>query len=151
MTASSAFLESLRTAARDAEIAETAYRREAAARIAALEADRAVAYRRMNLLQAVGDAVARAESEEIAVASALATLAARLGWTGDSEERSAVLTRFAPIAQALYRALGSEGGAEEADIASALAVFELWYAETHDRAFWTLFAREMPETPVVDF
>ncbi|MER8767060.1 MULTISPECIES: hypothetical protein [unclassified Mesorhizobium] len=55
-------------------------------------------------MQAISDAVASAESEEIAVASALAVLRLRLGWNADSEARTEAITHFGPVALALFQA-----------------------------------------------
>ena len=74
------FLLELRTSAEAAKAAETSFRLEAARRIAALEQDRAFAFRRLNLMQVTADAIDPAESEDIAVASAFAALRASLGW-----------------------------------------------------------------------
>ena len=104
MTATS-FLEDLRAAARDAEAAEAGFRREVAARIADLEQQRAFAFRRLNLMQAIAEAVGPAEDEPTAMAYALAALRARLNWESDSEARAAVLARFAPVAQAVFASL----------------------------------------------
>jgi hypothetical protein len=151
------FLDDLQAAAHDAEAAEAAFRRSAAARIAALEQERAFAFRRVNFMRAIADAVAAAEDEDAAVAHASATLRARLGWTSDSEARSAVLARFAPVAEALFVALAPEADraanreAAVADVRAALASFETWYDETHAKPFWTLFEHYIPETPLVDF
>ena len=80
MTAMS-FLEALQAAARDAEVAEAAFRREVAAKIAGLEQQRAFAFRRLNLMKAIAEAVGPTEDEPTAVAYALAALRAqtRLG------------------------------------------------------------------------
>ena len=51
-------IDDLCKAADHAAAAEMQYRREAALRIAALENERAFAFRRLNLMRAVGDAVA---------------------------------------------------------------------------------------------
>jgi hypothetical protein len=77
MTATS-FLEDLQAAARAAETAEAAFRREVATRIADLEQQRAFAFRRLNLMQAIAEAVGPAEDEPTAMAYALAALRARL-------------------------------------------------------------------------
>lgn len=146
------FLDALKTAADAAESAEVAFRREIAGRIKALEQERAFAFRRLNLMRAVADAIASAESEEIAVAAGLAVVRARLGWSSDSEARAEVLSRFAPVAQAAFASLAPpEAEAEEADVAKALAEFESWYAAAHESPFWVLFEHYMPETPLVDF
>ena len=147
------FLDELQAAAHDAEAAEAAFRRNAAARIAALEQERAFAFRRVNFMRAVAEAVASAEDKDAAVAHASAALRARLGWTSDSEARTAVVVRFAPVAEALFLALPSEADrpASPADVRAALASFEAWYDETHAKPFWTLFEHYIPETPLVDF
>jgi len=146
-------LDDLQAAANDAEAAEAAFRRNAAARIAALEQERAFAFRRVNFMRAIADAVSPAEDEKAAVAHASAALRARLGWTSDSEARTAVLARFAGVAEALFRAYVSDEGrqADPADIRAALASFETWYAETHAKPFWAMFEHYVPETPLVDF
>ncbi len=148
-----AFLDELQAAADDAEAAEAAFRRSAAARIAALEQERAFAFRRVNFMQAIVDAVSRAEDEQAAAAHANAALRARLGWASDSEARGAVLTHFAPVAAAIFlaHACEAEGEAGQADVRAALASFETWYAETHEKPFWALFEHYIPETPLVDF
>ncbi len=148
----SAFLEDLKGAAEKAEAAEEKFRREIAARTKALERERAFAFRRLNFMRAIAEAIASAESEEIAVASALAVVREKLGWTNDSEARDAVLTHFAPVAKAMFASLAPpEAEAEETDPRQALADFEAWYADTHENPFWVLFEHYMPETPRVDF
>src|SRR5262249_40883041 len=99
---SAAFLDDLQAAARTAQAAETPFRREVATRIAALEQARAFAFRRVNLMKTIAEVVAAAESQDMAVAHALATLRSRLGWDADSEARAAVLTRFASVTQAVF-------------------------------------------------
>jgi hypothetical protein len=153
MKATTTFLDQLAAAADDAAAAETAFRRETTERIKTLERDRSFAFRRLNLMRAIAEAVAGAESEELAVASGLAVLRARLGWSSDSEARSAVLTRFAPVSQAIFASTRQEPETEPpaGDVLAALGVFEAWYAQTHGVEFWSLFEHPMPETPLVDF
>ena len=152
MSASAAdFLASLKEAADNAAAAEKAFRREAAERIKALDQDRAFAFRRLNLMRLVVEAVTGAESEEIGVAAALAVLRARLGWASDSESRSAVLSHFAPVAQTAFSNLRASAEGSVANVAGALADFETWYAATYGISFWALFEHQMAETPVVDF
>jgi hypothetical protein len=150
MTAMS-FLESLQAAAHDADVAEAAFRREVATRVAAIEQNRAFAYRRLNLMKAVAEAVGQAEEEQPAVAYALAVLRSRLGWESDSDARAAVLARFAPVAQAMFVSLTPDEQPSELDVGTALMRFEAWYSENHTTPFWTLFENYMPETPRVDF
>ncbi|WP_119300619.1 hypothetical protein [Dongia deserti] len=145
------FLETLEAAAKSAAAAEMAYRREAAERIKALERERSFAFRRANLMRPIADAVARAESEEMAVAGSQAVLRAKLGWSSDSEARSAILTQFAPVVRGLFRNLHPQPDAPPVDILASLGAFEAWYEATHRKPFWDLFDQPMPETPLVDF
>jgi hypothetical protein len=160
------FLQTLETTASQAAAAETVYRRESAARIKELERERSFAFRRLNLMRAVSEATARAESEELAVAGSLAILRAKLGWSSDSEARSATLTQFAPVAKAMFAGRGLAGDAPlldappsdvslpdtpPPDVLKALSAFEAWYEATHRSSFWTLFEQPIPETPLVDF
>jgi hypothetical protein len=147
------FLDALKRAADRAAAAENAFRREIAERIKALENERAVAFRRLNLMGAIAERIAEAESEEIAVAIAAAVLRAKLGWSSDSAARDAVLSRFAGVTQAMFASLASanDRNAPPVDVLGALTEFERWYAEAHPGPFWVLFENYMPETPVVDF
>jgi hypothetical protein len=149
--ATSAFLALLQSAAEVAAAAEKDFRREAAERIRALEQERAFAFRRLTVMRLVSDSVARAESEEIAVGSALAALRAKLGWSSDSEARSAVLSRFALVPKAMLATPEASAETSPTSIAAALADFESWYVATYFVSFWSLFEHEMAETPVVDF
>jgi hypothetical protein len=158
MKPASSFLDELKLAADKTSTAEDEIRREMADRIKALEVERAYAFRRLNLMRAIAEVVATAEGEEIGVAAATAVLRARLGWSSDSEARDEVITRFAPVAIAMYASLSPEietpsgqQPAPEPDVLAALTEFERWYAETHPVAFWVLFENYMPETPRVDF
>jgi hypothetical protein len=145
------FLGCLGEAAETAAAAETAFRREATERIKILEQERAFAFRRLNVMRSMAGAAADAESEEIAVGACLAVLRSRLGWSSDSESRSATLQRFAPVAQAFHASLknGADNSAE--NVRQALASFEDWYQATYAVAFWSLFEHPMTDTPVVDF
>lgn len=149
------FLTTLKDAADRAAGAETAFRREIAARTAALEQERAVAFRRLNLMRAVVESIDAADSEASALAACRSTLRGRLGWSGESEARGEVLARFDAVARALHGrpppAGASSAACEEPDAAQTLAAFEAWYAETRGTPFWRLFENVMPETPLVDF
>ena len=162
MTTVTTYLERLQQEADKAQSAETAYRREAATRIAVLERERAFAFRRMNLMRSVAEAAkpqmeddsdpAERSGEEIAVARTLALLRVRLGWSSDSETRDATLAHFAPVVIALYRASGdAEMPDETSGIDDALGRFEAWYEEAHGVSFWMLFDNPMQDTPRVDF
>jgi hypothetical protein len=149
--AAGTFLDALKTAADQAETAEGEGRREAARRIAVLERERIFAFRRLNLMRAIAGAVSGAETEEIAVASAEATLRARLGWNTDSEVRDAILLRFAAVARAVFQDLAPTQTVPASPVWDALAKFESWYADRHEAPFWALFERYVAETPRVDF
>jgi len=153
MTASAGFLAALDLAAKQSAQAENEFRRDWAGRLKALERERAFAHRRLNFMRAIADAVGTTESEEIAVAAATAAMRAKLGWWDESEARTQVLSRFAPVAQQMFASLAPvvEEKAPPPDVLAALAQFETWYRETHPHPFWMLFENEMPQTPLVDF
>jgi hypothetical protein len=147
-----AFLDWLKAAADTASAAEATFRQQAAQRIAALDRERAFAFRRLNLMRAIADAIVEAQTEEQAVANALATLRAKLDWSSDSDARTLVLSRFSPVAQAVVANLmTSENDAPVPDVGQALVEFENWYAQTRGTPFWSLFDHYRSETPVVDF
>lgn len=169
MKAVAPFVHTLEAEASRAAAAEATYRRETAARIKELERERSFAFRRLNLMQAVAAATGRAESEELAVAGGLAILRSKLGWSNDTEARSATLAQFAPVAKALFALRpkqpdsleipAAEQPAPETpvpetpalDVLDALSAFETWYEATHRTSFWALFEQPIPETPLVDF
>jgi hypothetical protein len=145
------FLDALQAAAEQAKAAETRYREEAAQRIAALDRERAFAFRRLNLMRALADAVADAENEDVAAARAGVELSVRLGWSADSEARTEVLARFAAVGRAVFRGVAPPDGAEAAAVGQALAEFEAWYAASRGSPFLALFDQYVVETPLVDF
>jgi hypothetical protein len=153
MTASAGFLAALELAATQSAQAENEFRRDWAERLKVLERERAFAHRRLNFMRAITDAVATTESEEIAVAAATAAMRAKLGWWDESEARTQVLSRFAPVAQQMFASLAPvvEEKAPPPDVLAVLSQFETWYRETHPHPFWMLFENEMPQTPLVDF
>ncbi len=147
-----AFLDALTQAASRADGAEAELRKEMSARLKAIEQERAFAYRRLNLMRAVAQAVAGAGSQDAAAAQAAAALRERLGWSGDSEPRLRTLEKFAPVAKAVFASLApAEAEAPEADALAALGDFEAWYLQSFGTPFWVLFEHYIPETPVVDF
>jgi hypothetical protein len=153
MGPAASYLDALKLAADNSSVAENEFRSQLAARIKDLEKQRAFAFRRLNLMKEVSSVIASAESEEIAVAVATAVLRAKLGWASDSEARMAVVSSFAPVAQAMFASLApvESDDEEKPDVIKALGEFEAWYQETHPNPFWVLFENYMPETPVVDF
>ncbi|NVO16601.1 MAG: hypothetical protein HXX10_21450 [Rhodoplanes sp.] len=143
-------LQALVAAADGADRAERQYRQEAAQRIAGLEQERTFAYRRLGLMRELVDAIAGADAEESALSIAAATLRGKLGWSSESEARSEVLERFAPVTQALFRSLTSEDDPAPSP-QDVLADFERWYADSRRSPFWILFERYVQQTPLVDF
>jgi len=155
MITSASFLDTLQATADGTARAENAFRREIEERTKALQRERAFAFRRLNLMRAIAEAVATAEDSKLAVACGSAVLRTKLGWTSDSEARDAVLSRFAPVAEAVFDTLAPppppDEEAPKADVIQSLAEFERWYAQTHSSPFWALFDQYVTETPVVDF
>ncbi|MBL8653244.1 MAG: hypothetical protein JNJ97_03540 [Alphaproteobacteria bacterium] len=141
----SAYLPALRQAAEAASKAEDAYRREAAAKIAALETARSHTFRRLNLMTRIADVVREVERDDQAGESARLSLADRLDWAPNATGgRKEALDAFVPVAQALR---AGDDAATEAE----LAKFEAWYETRFGSSFWELFANNMPETPRVDY
>lgn len=153
MTVNSSFLDTLEFAANKATQAENDFRRKSAARAKVLERERAFAYRRLNFVRAIADAVATAENSEMAVAAATVVTRTKLGWSSDSDARALVLSRLVPVVQQVFASVVSadEDDAPPADVVRCLTEFEIWYRDTHPNPFWILFEHYMPETPVVDF
>ncbi|GGF86884.1 hypothetical protein GCM10007301_53480 [Azorhizobium oxalatiphilum] len=157
MTDADAFLASLGEAARAAGSREEAFKAEAAASLKQLEAERTTAYRRLSFLQALTARAAAAETPEAGRAAVEAHVRATFGWDGDSEARTQVFERLAPLSAALFTAThpATEGEEKPAappeEPAAALAAFEDWYEQTRTSSFWYLFEHYMPETPRVDF
>lgn len=164
MTSATNYIEGLQQIADKAQSLEVAYRQQAAAQIALLERQRAFAFRRMNLMRSLVEAVtARTDEgsdvgerngEEIAVASALALLRIKLGWSSDGETRDATLMNFTPVVVALYRGSNRDDQITPdgiPDIGTALGHFEDWYEKAYGVSFWMLFENPIPDTPRVDF
>ena len=149
--ATASFLDALKAAADQAETAEVGYRHEATKRIAALAQERAFAFRRLNLMREIADTLAESESEEIAVANALAVLRGKLGWSTDSDARAEVLSRFASVGRAVFRDFAPAPDAPVTSAQGALTEFEGWYADARQAPFWALFEQYVAETPLVDF
>jgi hypothetical protein len=151
MPAARSLLAELEAAAAAAKDAESQFSRRMAQEFARLERERAFAYRRLNLMRAVTDAAACADTEDSAVANGLAVMRSQLGWESDSETRAETLLRFAPVIRAAHAGLDpSEADSPASKIAQALADFEAWYAGRYERSFWSLFEQEITEMPLVE-
>jgi hypothetical protein len=148
-----AFLSTLEAAARAADSEETAFRREAAARIEGLERARTFAFRRLNVLRAMAEAARRAPDADASVAAQLGLIRDRLGWEhAEAETPRAVLERLSALAACIAAEARVDTAAPTSgDPCAELARFEGCYAERFGSPFWALFDRYSPETPVVDF
>lgn len=151
------YFEELNSAARDANVAEELYRKDALARIKQLELERAFAFRRLNLIKAVASSMTGAKDDAEATARASAAFLGEIGWTGASEMQREVLGRFLPVITALRDATrepADPGDApREADkplIKQELAAFEKWYAEKRNAPFLSLMEQEVLELPLVE-
>ena len=128
---------------------ETAYRRESARKIEALERSRAFAYRRLNLIRKVVDTARDEADAKIAADARIAAAFVEIGWIGGSlaeldEKGREAEAKFRPVADAI-------GTGDEAAMLAALAAFEAWFAERYGRDFCSVFDRYVPDTPKVDF
>lgn len=156
------YLDKLDRFARGESAAEDAYRREIAEKMAALERQRAFAFRRLNLVRTIAESVAAAPDEERAAALGNAACMREIGWTGASEPQREVMARFAPVAVAIWRVAvaasadpASAGeqekeAAKPAEIDAAFADFEAWYAANRKGTFWNLMDQEPLNLPLVE-
>ena len=80
-------------------------------------------------MRAIAEATAAAQNEEIAVAAATAVMRSKLGWSSDSDARTEVVARFAPVTKQVFASLvpADDEEAPRPDVARALADFEAWY------------------------
>jgi hypothetical protein len=129
--------------------AEDAYRRKAAGQIEQLARERANAFRRLNLVRTVSDAIAGAGEPEAAQERARLAVADALGWSEIGPRQALVLDRLMPV----FAAMQAEMGEGVPGLASqdALRAFEDWYRAETGSEFYALFERYIPDTPRVDF
>jgi hypothetical protein len=147
-----AFLSTLEAGAHAADADETAFRREAAARIDSLERARTFAFRRLNVLRAMADAARQAPDPEVSVAAQLDLIRERIGWSGvEGETPRTVLERLSTLAACIDAEVRANAAAPAGEPCAELASFEGWYAERFGSPFWAVFDRYSTETPVVDF
>ena len=133
------FIARLDEAAVAANKREQEYRRQAAAEIARLEADRAYVHRRMNMMKDMLRVAQTCENAEDAVRAQLTSIFKDIGWIAVSlndlgEDRKEVADRLAPTAEAVYLAVSSEGGAH-LDPVALFHEFETWFYETRGKRF----------------
>ena len=134
---------------------EGAYRREAEARIADLERERAHAHRRLNLVAAMFSADAPDEREASIHAQLVAAfrfmehIESSLDELDDAGRETCA--HLEPVAAALHDVRHLDDGRPGPDVPTTLAAFEAWYARRFGRSFWDSLDRPVPFSPVVDF
>src|SRR5690606_29298172 len=117
------------------------------------------AFRRLNLLRAIGRAVASADDEEKACESGRGVLFREVGWTGATPPQQEAAEKIAPVILAVWaaaRAPEQEGNGQAPEaggrerVPDAMAAFETWFAESRNTAFLNLMEREVVELPLVE-
>ena len=142
--------------------AETDVRREAAEKIAALEATRVRAYRRHHFVRLLGEAARGAPDHAAALAAQTIAAMERFGWSPETvtDQQQEVFDALVPIMGALAdiavpadpgAAVVSDVASDPIDLVAALDTFETWYAGRFEGSVWKLFDRFTPDLPVTDF
>lgn len=145
------YFDELDRKARAANAAEDEFRRNIMARVKEMEQERAFAFRRLNLMKAIGAAVAGVAAEEEAKAKASEAFLHEVHWTGGSQSQRDVVEKFMPVALAVWNAAKPEAKEEDAArIAAELAAFETWFAQNREAPFLTLMQEEIAELPLVE-
>lgn len=144
-----ATLETLNDLARRAEQDETACRREAEQRIAALSAARTFAYRRANFFKSLFARAAAIETVEERPAGVLALATEMSHWNTGRSAYADVCAALAPVVAAICDEVA---GGEAPRATEAMAAFELWYRGRFNAEFLDLLAEAQHEfISVVDF
>jgi hypothetical protein len=146
-----ALVSEFEASARNAQQAETLLRKKMAEEIAALERQRAFAFRRTNFVRLLASSAAGLEKEDEATAAQGRALSEELGWHGESEAHKAILEEMKPVGRSVWQCVCGTGPQVTADVSAALGSFEAWFERTHGTPFYGLFDRYVPEVPVVDF
>ncbi|HEY1154593.1 MAG TPA: hypothetical protein VGE73_12130 [Pseudolabrys sp.] len=149
-----AVLDQLEQTAHAASVSEENYRREAAARIQALEQERAFGFRRLALMRTVLTAIANCETEDDAILQGSAAFLQEVGWKTEVESQQEALEQFHPVIRACWQAAQAEK-AEQADqppaqITDKLNDFERWFGEARNGPFLKVLEREIVELPLVE-
>lgn len=146
-----AYLDDLDRRAREASVAEEQFRKEAARQTEHLKNERVFAYRRLNLLRAIGRAVATAKDEAEAQGSGGSVFYREVGWSGATQAQRDAAEQFMPVILAIWNAAGPDREVdEECSIPEVLAAFERWFEESRSTAFLNLMEREVVELPLVE-
>ena len=145
------YLDGLDRRAREASVAEEQFRKEAARQTEQLKNERVFAYRRLNLLRAIGRAVATAKDEAEAQGSGRSVFYREVGWNGTTQAQRDVAEQFTPVILAIWNAAGPDREVdEESSVPETLAAFERWFEESRSTAFLNLMEREVVELPLVE-
>ena len=145
------YFDELDRIAKAANFAEDEFRRNITKRVKELEVERAFAFRRLNLMKSIGQAVADAKDEEEVKVKASECSLAEVNWTGGSQAQRDVVEKFTPVALAVWNASKPEAKPEDvAKIEPELTAFEEWFAQNREAPFLTLMEVEMVELPLVE-
>lgn len=146
-----AYLDDLGATAREASIAEEQFRKQAARRAEELKVEREFAFRRLNLVKAIGRAVTLSEDEEAALKSGRSVFFREVSWNGATQKQRDVADQFDTVVLAIWSAVRPEEETDEQpSVADTLAAFEDWYRESRNTAFLNLMEREIVELPLVE-
>lgn len=147
--AATALVAEFADGARIAQAAEQALRKRMADEIAKLERQRAFAFRRTRLVQAL--ATVSEQNPEKAAAAQRRAVTEEIGWSGDSEIENTILDKLQPVGEAVWQCACEADGATPAKVYDTLEEFETWYEGQYGKPFYALFDVYVVEAPVVDF
>lgn len=135
-------------AAEAAKSAEEEFRRQAAAQIARLSAERTTAFRRVRLITLLEQAAHRSADADPAspVDRQRQRLCQEFGWSEAVAAHAEVLDRIAPVCRLL-----AEPASSPDEVRTALHAFETWFQASRGVPVYTLFDEYVQEQPVVDF
>jgi len=156
-----AYLDDLERTAHQLSADEETYRREAAVRFRELEQARAFAFRRLNLMRTIIDAVGGIEEEEDAMKAGTIAFMREVEWPGATEAQRQAIEQFKPVVLSAWQISRVEGDAGDTSgidtsamdtsaMEKALADFEHWFANTRNSPFLTVMEREVVELPLVE-
>lgn len=145
------YFEELDRIAKAANAAEDEFRNSISKRMRELEELRSFAFRRLNLMKAVGHSVADAKDEEEAKSKASEAFLLEVNWTGGSQSQRDVVEKFAPVVVAVWNASKPEARPDDVvKIAEELAAFEAWFGQSREAPFLSLMQKEVLELPLVE-